>query len=399
MKKIYTILTFILFTQFSFAQGIVWETDIETAFKKAKAANKLVYVECYLPTCPICMSFEPVLKSAKVGEFFNTNFINYKLNGEKAEQVKFLNSKNINLPNFPLFLFFDPETNLVHQAEAGEPKEDGVIAIGKIALDPEKRASSYKKRYEAGEKDLNFLINYAYYSRVVKDTATNLAVAKAVYEAFPKEDINSPISWAITKKVVEDVDNGFALYWFDHLQEAKNFEAAGGHPGGEQNIFGAIIQSSLYSRRGQVYSSAKINKIKEYMNKVGFGQYAEGATWQFESKALVREGQTGKAMMVIDNFARKLATNGAALTFIGSYVLDITTDKTYVPQAEKYLAQAKPLMKDNAQLTEYYYQSARAKQRKGDIVTAKKDLAEAKKYAVLGKIDLKKINDLEVALK
>lgn len=399
MKKTYLLVVCVLLTQFTFAQGINWEPDIETAFKKAKAANKLVYVECYLPTCPICMSFEPILKSAKVGEFFNNNFINYKLNGEKAEQVKFLNSKNINLPNFPLFLFFDPEENLVHQSEAGEPKEDGVISIGKIALDPEKRASSYKKRYDAGERDLNFLISYAYYSRVVRDTATNLAVAKTVFDVFPKEDLNSPISWAVTKKVVEDIDNGFALYWFDHLQEAKNFEAAGGHAGGEQNIFGVIIQSSLYSQRGQAYSSAKINKIKEYMNKVGFGQYAEGATWQFEAKALVREGQTGKAMVVVDNFAKKLATNGAAQTFIASYVLDITTDKTYVPQAEKYLAVARPLLKDNAQLTEYYYQSARVKQRKGDIVTAKKDLLEAKKYATLGKIDLKKINDLEAGLK
>lgn len=158
MKRIYTLFTVLLFTQFTFAQGIIWETDIETAFQKAKAANKLVYVECYLPTCPVCMSFEPILKSAAVGTFFNNNFINYKLNGEKAEQVKFLNSKNINLPNFPMFLFFDPNTNLVHQAEAGEPKEEGVINIGKTALDPEKRSSNYKNRYEAGDRDLNFLI-------------------------------------------------------------------------------------------------------------------------------------------------------------------------------------------------------------------------------------------------
>lgn len=399
MKRIYLLLIGVLFAQFTLAQGIVWETDIETAFRKAKAANKLVYVECYLPTCPICMSFEPILKSAKLGEFYNKNFINYKLNGEKADQVKFLNSKNIHLPNFPLFLYFDSDKNLVHQAEAGEPKEEGVINIGKIALDPDKRASSYKRRYEAGEKDLNFLISYAYYSRVTKDTATNLAVAKAVYDVFPKNDLNGPISWAITKKVVEDIDNGFAQYWLDHLDAAKQYEIAGGHPGGEQNIFGVIIQSSLYSLRGQSYSSSKISKIKEYMNKVGFGQYVEGATWQFEAKALVREGHTDQAIGVIDNFARKLAANGAALTFIGSFVLDITTDNTYVPQAEKYILQGRPLLKDNTQLTESYYQSARVQQRKGNIPVAKKDLVEAKKYATLGKLDLKKINELEARLK
>ena len=135
------------------------------------------------------------------------------------------------------------------------------------------------------------------------------------------------------------------------------------------------------------------------MNKVGFGQYAEGATWQQESKAVGREGQTDKAMLVIDNFAKKRATNGAALTFIASCVMDITTDASYVQQAQKYLAQGKPLLKDNSQLTEYYYQSARLQQRKGDIAAARKELVEAKKYATLGKVDMKKINELEGTLK
>ena len=69
MKRIYLLLIGVLFAQFTFAQGIVWEPDIETAFKKAKAANKPVFIECYLPTCPVCMSFEPVMKSAKVENF------------------------------------------------------------------------------------------------------------------------------------------------------------------------------------------------------------------------------------------------------------------------------------------------------------------------------------------
>ncbi|MFD2520789.1 thioredoxin family protein [Emticicia soli] len=399
MKKTYFLLAFVLLTQLSFAQGIIWETDIETAFKKAKAANKLVFVECYLPTCPVCQSFEPVLKSATVGAFFNKNFINYKLNGEKAEQVKFLNSKNIHLPNFPLFLFFDPNTNLVHQADAGEPKDESVISVGKIALDPEKRSSSYKKRYEAGERDLNFLIGYAYYSRVVKDTATNLAVARTVYEVFPKDELNTQISWAITKKVVEDVDNGFAQYWLEHVDVAKQYEIAGGHAGGEQNVFGVIIQNSLYSKRGQSYSSAKLNQIKQYMNRVGFGQYAEGATWQQESKALVREGHTDQAMTIIDNFAKKLSGNGAGLVYIASFVLDNTADNTHLPQAEKYLTQAKPILKDNGQQAEYYFQSARLKQRKGDVAAAKKELAEAEKYATLGKQDLTKFKELGATLK
>ncbi|WP_337043440.1 thioredoxin family protein [Emticicia sp. 17c] len=399
MKKIYLLLLLAISAQLTFAQGIIWETDIETAFKKAKAANKLVFVECYLPTCPVCQSFEPILKSASVGSFYNKNFINFKLNGEKAEQVKFLNAKNIYLPNFPMFLFFDANGNLVHQAESGEAKEESVINVGKTVTDPEKRAVNYKKRYEAGERDLNFLIAYGFYSRVIRDTTTNLTIANAVYDSFPKNELNSPTSWAITKKIVQDLDNGFAQYWFEHISTAGQYEASGGHPDGEKNALGVILQTSLYSPRGQNYSSAKLNTIKGYMNKLGFGQYAEGATWQLESKALIKEGQSEKAFVIVNNFANKLLNNGAALVYLGSFVLDNTTDKTYLSYADKYLAQAKPLLKDNGQLAEYYYQSAKLQQRKGDATLARKELTEAKKYATLSKTDLKKFNELEAQLK
>ncbi|MGK0357654.1 MAG: hypothetical protein ACJATY_003313, partial [Spirosomataceae bacterium] len=40
-------------------QEITWQPTIEAAFQQAKAEGKLVFVECYLPTCPVCISMEP----------------------------------------------------------------------------------------------------------------------------------------------------------------------------------------------------------------------------------------------------------------------------------------------------------------------------------------------------
>ncbi|RYE40106.1 MAG: DUF255 domain-containing protein, partial [Sphingobacteriales bacterium] len=89
MKRILLSVTLIFISSFAFSQGIAWEPTIEGAFAKAKAQNKPVFVECYHPNCPICMSLEPTLKNAEVGKFYNQNFINYKLNLSDPKQVMF----------------------------------------------------------------------------------------------------------------------------------------------------------------------------------------------------------------------------------------------------------------------------------------------------------------------
>ena len=400
MTKNTLLLLLLVITSQAFAQGIIWETDIEIAFKKAKVTNKPVFIECYLTTCPICMSFEPVLKTnAAVGAFYNKNFINFKLNGEKAEQVKFLNDKNIYLPSFPMFLYFDANKNLIHQSDAGEPKEENIVNLGKVALDPAKRASSYKKRYEEGERDFNLLFAYAYYARVIKDTTTNLNIANSLYETYPKEELNSATSWALTKKIVMDIDNGFAQHWFEHVDIARQYETQAGHANGEQNALGGIIQASMFSPRGMNYSSAKINTIKEYMTKIGADQYKDSFTWQHEAKALVREGQPDKAAAIVESLATKVVDNGPSLVYLASFINDNLTDTKYTTLSQKWLNQAKPLLKENNHWAEYYYQYARLNQKTGNKAEASQNLTEAKKYATLAKTDLKKYNELAEQLK
>jgi thiol:disulfide interchange protein len=85
---------------------ITWQPTIEAAFQQAKAEGKLVFLECYLPTCPVCMSMEPFFKEPEIAKKYNSNFVNFKLDCSKKELVAFLDEKQIFLPSFPLFLFF-----------------------------------------------------------------------------------------------------------------------------------------------------------------------------------------------------------------------------------------------------------------------------------------------------
>ncbi len=374
-------------------QEITWQPTIEAAFQKAKAENKLVFVECYLPTCPVCISMEPFFKKPEVAVKYNTNFVNFKLDCSQKDLVKFLDDKKIYLPSFPIFLFFDADGNLVHKDEV----ETSVASFNKTAdkaSNADVRSSSFAKRFANGEREVSFLVDYASFARVVRDTAANLAAASALYEVYPKDKLGSEESWKITKKAVTDLDNGLAKYWFSNSTKAAEMEKKDGHGGNEQNILGGIIQASLYSPRGKAYNSAKLQTVKNYMGLVGAAQYADGVTWEYEVNSLVREGKAPQTINVGNKMATIYATNGSAITYIVKVFNDVYPDKKYVDAAKMWLSQAKKTLSDSKGLAEYHYEAARLHQRNGDKASAVADAKLAQSNALAAQLPLERFSTL-----
>lgn len=390
--KIQNIILFIILfviNQSVQAQGILWEPSIDAAIKKSQATGKPLFVECYHPSCPICMSLEPTFKNAQVGKYYNKNFVNYKLNLSDANQVKFLDKKRIRLVSYPLFLYFDKNLNIIHNTDPINTTE-GFIQHGQDALNPSVRTGDAKRRYEAGEKSIDLLVGLAYLSRITLDTAVALKASDDLYEIFPKDQLGTELSWKITKKCVIDIENGFAKYWFDNIPVAAEFERKEGHPDNEKNSLGWIVQSSLFSPRALKYSTNQVNVIKDYMTRLGAGEFVLANTWQVEIKALIREGRTTDAINIASQMAQNYATNGQALVFITKFMNDNTVDNQYAQTAKTWLEKARPLLKENKDLVEYYYESARLNQKNGDTEAAKKDAQQGKTYATLAKVDTKR---------
>ncbi|WP_107038626.1 thioredoxin family protein [Brumimicrobium mesophilum] len=67
--------------------GINFETlSFEEALQKAKKENKLIFLDAYAVWCGPCkMMDRTTFKDEKVGEVFNENFINLKIDMEKGE--------------------------------------------------------------------------------------------------------------------------------------------------------------------------------------------------------------------------------------------------------------------------------------------------------------------------
>lgn len=159
MKKL-TIFSALFIGAFAFAQGIKFEeSNFATVLAKAKKENKLVFIDAYTTWCGPCkLMAKNVFPQKTVGDYYNANFVNAKIDMEKGEGIEI--AKKYNVKAFPTYLFVDGNGELVHRT-LGYVEENDFIQFAKDAGDPSKRLTALKQKFEEGEKDPEFLKNLA----------------------------------------------------------------------------------------------------------------------------------------------------------------------------------------------------------------------------------------------
>lgn len=159
MKKL-AIFSSLFIGALAFAQGIKFEDSNFTAIlAKAKKENKLVFVDAYASWCGPCkLMVKNIFPLQTVGDFYNSHFINAKIDMEKGEGIGL--AKKYNVKAFPTYLFINGDGEEVHRT-LGYVEEKDFIQFAKDAEDPNKRLTALKQKFEKGEKDLEFLKNLA----------------------------------------------------------------------------------------------------------------------------------------------------------------------------------------------------------------------------------------------
>lgn len=107
------------------------------ALALAKKENKLIFVDVYATWCGPCKRLKAnTFSNKKVGQFYNQNFINVALNGEKGDGVMLM--RKYNLRSFPSLLFIDEKGNVVTKT-VGYHNADQFLQLGK-------KVSSFDKK-------------------------------------------------------------------------------------------------------------------------------------------------------------------------------------------------------------------------------------------------------------
>jgi hypothetical protein len=342
MKKYLFTIICISLVNLSFSQrgtAFLQSGNLRTVFDFAKTQNKPVLLEVYAPSCHVCNAFKPTFELVAVGNYFNQNFISYKLDITSPEGSAFLNKQGLFILSTPTLLFFDKDVKLIHISVLGENNNtaQALIDAGKKALNPSQRTSAYKASFRGGNRDLNFLIEYGLISRVMRDTIDNISAMNAYANKIPTSQYGNNTSFLLLQKVIIDDENEIFKSMMAHLNElySKNGKKL------VKQTAENIIMYSLYSSRGMRYSSTKINTVRSNLAKLDVDKKSiDGRLWREESKAYFRENKPDMAIAVIRRMI-DAKTDQASYVFLSNWVKTSTSDKKAIAIANEWANKGK----------------------------------------------------------
>jgi len=379
------------------SQGIDFQnSDLSTVFNMAKAQKKPLFIEIHLNGCPHCEALAPVLAEKEVGEFYNHNFVSWKAEANSEGSKALQKMKGITYPEFPILFYFDPEGNLMHMATPAEKHKrqefiEEVIGNGQNAMNPKEQTSKYAERFAAGDRSLQFLVNYGKYVKAIKD---ELQLNK-INEAFASQLISpqdkiSQTGFYVLQRFVNDFNSPLAVYFFAHL---PNFRAK--YPAKDVKEAGeSVIFHSLFGSKADTYKPDEVVGMREQMVVLGVpATEAASRTLIKEMDAHLRAKDTKAAVQVFNTY-RKISTTVdlAYYAYMLKYFNEKAVDNSYLSEmpgwAEAGLKMAKPHEKESKIAADLYYELAEVYTKAGQNQLASETAANGLRIARAVKMDL-----------
>lgn len=190
MKHLVAILTF-FFTLNLSAQGIeFFHGTFAEAQAEAKAQGKLIFMDAYAVWCGPCkMMTNNVFPQQSVGDFFNANFINLKVDMEKGEGVDLRRKYGVSA--YPTLLLIDANGEVVESIRGARGAEALIDWAKKAALPNQVLVNKLQEKYDDGNRDQGLMrdlikVKAAYnqdYSELFQEYLNTLTAEDIVDEA------------------------------------------------------------------------------------------------------------------------------------------------------------------------------------------------------------------------
>lgn len=130
----------------------------EEALVRAETEDKLIFLDAYASWCGPCKKMAATtFMDDGVGAFFNSNFINLKLDMEKAESVSFRKLHSVRA--FPTLFFLNAEGEAVKRITGAQGVEQ-LIAAGQSALASAEPIEELAAAYAEGQRDPELMYRY-----------------------------------------------------------------------------------------------------------------------------------------------------------------------------------------------------------------------------------------------
>ena len=193
-----------------------FEGSWEQALAEAKSTGKPIFMDCYTSWCVPCkMLATTVFTKKEVGDYFNSHFINVKMDMESKEG-KTLN-KQYEILGYPTLLFIDGGGNMFHRIVGTTPAEI-LLKEAARALDGN-GYSVMKKKYGEGNRQPDFIQEYMEVLSVAGEDKVAARVCVDYFNTLEKSRLKEPEYWKLFQKYVKDVDAGISKYMYKNREE------------------------------------------------------------------------------------------------------------------------------------------------------------------------------------
>lgn len=215
-------LSALLFAILSFtssAQGIdffhgSWEETVAEAQKR----GHIIFVDAYTTWCGPCKRMAAqIFPLQEVGDFYNPNFVNVKIDMESEAGLKF--KRKFPVKSYPTFFFIGPDEKVVMQIVGAKPA-DQFIALGQEALKKYDGSAKYQVLYDGGDRSYETV--YGLVAGLNKAGKSSLKVANDYLKT--QTDLRTPDNLKLILEAFTQVDSKiyeyFGTYYKDIVQVA-----------------------------------------------------------------------------------------------------------------------------------------------------------------------------------
>ena len=188
---------------------------LESAKAKAAQEKKVLFIMCTANYCGACRMMErEVFTVPEVADFYNKNFVSYKLNMDNPDGKAF--GKTCEVPAYPTLIFMDEQGDILFK-NVGGLKTKEFMELSRRACAREKSESV---RFEEGDRDKDFVLGYL---KRLGDRSLDLELQAAfntLYEEEGSKLLKDKDYWEIFKKYVSNRDCPAAV---DFLKNYKRY--------------------------------------------------------------------------------------------------------------------------------------------------------------------------------
>lgn len=369
MKKIISGL-FIFINIFILAQDEIkfLEIPFKDLIAKAKKENKLVFIDAYASWCGPCKMMERNIFTKKsVGDFYNKNFVNARIDMEKGEGREI--AARFGVRSYPTYLFLNGDGELVSQ-NYGYMEESLFLAMGQDINAPNNKKGSFKERFANGEKDKDFLINIMKLNsssdyEFAKKASERYFENKNKDEEFTKDDVGLLLYFLKSSE-----DTNYKTFVDKKTEIIKYLPEESYNEFKSQLVLGKIVQESIDEKNkkindayflktaeplvGKEAAVKKLNqtKLAYYEQNGNFAEYEKTALDYYKNADSFEPNELLKAAWIFsDNIKTQSSLKKAAEWAEKSVMRGETSENTYILAKIYFNLGSKELAKNFAEMS------------------------------------------------